>query len=135
MQGKNIQIPNDQALLICGKQGTGKTLLAAAIAEQYGAYQETDTEVIRHPEAIERAMREGIKTLIVECDDANGLRQLPPHIKAAISGERIPAKLNGKAVTMEVPPRFIFCSADPDAIKTECRDRRFFVIDISATKH
>lgn len=136
MQDKNIQIPQGRALLICGPQGSGKTQLAMTIAQQYGPFQETYADVIQQRDSIDRAMRAGIKTLIVdECPAEFICAGLPPYLKSLITDKQVPFKADGKAVTLETPPRFIFCSSGIERFDLFRLDRRFFVIDMTAIKH
>lgn len=125
MNGKNIEVPEGKTLLLFGGNAEDRLRLAGQAAEGLGIFWCTVHDEIKHPEAIEQAIRAGVKTIIVDCETYQLLYQTPGHIKAAITNERIPVKLDGKAISMEKPPRFIFCTGQMDTLQLKNLGQRF----------
>lgn len=120
------------ALVISGRPGCGKSLLARQLAEGCGNYSEVGIEEItRWKSGFQHWLDSNPNTVIVDGDfKAKHLKS----IVTLIESDKIEHNRKGKKLKTIATPTFIFCTNNKQSLKFGAEDRRFYVIDMD-TQH
>lgn len=115
------------ATLIIGEQGSGKTLLARAVAAQYGTYVEIRDELdLCAPFQLGALLEGGPRAVIVDVEDST--ERTLAQIKALVCNPSIQIHRKHQPVRAVATPHFIVCAADREPLLD--LDRRFAVVRI-----
>lgn len=116
-----------QALVIVGPQGSGKSMMARAIASAYGRYSEVDINEIKTKRGLDEVLFSEPATVIVDGFFATSELGAWLSTKSVLASEKLAVK--HYAATKEVKtPNFIFCTNDADFLPDPSGTRRFSVI-------
>lgn len=121
----NHHIPENQALIITGPQGSGKTLLAIEIAKKEGSFTEVTADELDRPNGLANAAEGGHDVII--CDGLPKRPETLQLLKRWITEPRV--RINPKyrePVTVK-SPKFIFCTMSYEPLPS---GRRFAVVEL-----
>jgi energy-coupling factor transporter ATP-binding protein EcfA2 len=126
----HYKLKPNQALVITGPQGCGKSRLARKIAEAYEAYSETSADDLTI-KVLKTILLSSARTIV--CEGIPVKPDILAQIKMLLSNRTIAVEVKpGEVKTVKVP-HLIFCSGHVDTLP-EMGERRFWVIDLGADK-
>lgn len=125
----NYGLKHGQALIIVGPEGSGKTLLARQIANQYGHFKEVDPhKVFTSYFGLGEAMAGNPKTLIMNVEGSLSV-EIVNRLKELICSPEIAVDRRGQMPTIMQTPFFIFTvQSNDDKLVIDFLARRFEVI-------
>lgn len=121
----NHHIPENQALIITGPQGAGKTLLAKEIARKEGLFVEVTAHDLERPYGLDSAADGGTEVII--CDGIPSSKGTLEKIKRWITESRVRINPKYREPMNVKPPKFIFCTMSHEPIPS---GRRFVVVKL-----
>lgn len=119
------------ALVLVGPQGCGKSLAAAAIAQQYGSHASISAEVLSSPHELAGVLIQEPATLIIGGAPRTGAALAV--LKAMLTSERTRIHPKHREATEVRSPNLIFCSGDTDPLFS-MDERRFAVFNMPAVR-
>lgn len=130
-KNENIKLKKGKALVICGPQGSGKTLLAEVIAKKHGTYKVVGAGMLcdRFSASI---FTDNPDTVIV--DEFIATEESLAVVMPLIKNEKVLVHQQCKSPMEANTPNFIFVTGDKDSIPLDVSERRFMVVEVEPTK-
>lgn len=126
VKNENIKLKKGKALIICGPQGSGKTLLAEVIAKKHGTYKVVDASMLRD-RFNASIFTDNPDTVIV--DEFVATEKNLEAIMPLIKNEKVIVHEKYKSPIEASTPNFIFVTGDKDALPLDVSERRFMVVE------
>jgi Holliday junction resolvasome RuvABC ATP-dependent DNA helicase subunit len=124
-----IEQKRGEALVIVGKQGSGKSILARQIAAKTGGHcREAGVHELERPFDRGILLADQPDTLII--DGLPKTREVIEMLKGLITSDTVLVDFPGQKSRIVKTPNFIFCSGDRDPLLAGMSDRRFHIVHI-----
>ena len=125
MSPSDFKLEKGKALVIIGPRQSGKTLLAAAIAERHGTFECINEAHFNSHFGLGGTLSKEPQTVIV--DNMNGSTSLT-YLRELIRSDKIVIHRKGEKDREVAAPNFIFVSGNANPIPFEFADRRYSTV-------
>ena len=115
----DIELKRGKILVISGPQGSGKTILARKIAENYGAFRELDAVSLNDTRELDHAIASGVATIIF--DEAPCAKEIVARLKDIVTNPTVTVNRKYQEPVSVATPNFIICTSG---------DQHFLVVTV-----